>query len=68
MKKPYKWQIEILEAIKKMSNEELLTSTIFAAAGDDYDGCFTSRGEWEFAELQKELHQRLEAIGFLENK
>lgn len=67
-KKLLKWQIAMLEVIKEMSNEELLTSTIYAAAGDDYDGCFTDRGEWEFAELQKELHLRLKAIKFLENE
>ena len=65
MKKPYKWQIEILEAIKKMSNEELLETTISNAGGDDYDGCFTLRGEWEFHELQKELFMRLKMIKFL---
>ncbi len=68
MRKLYKWQIEILDAIKKMSNEELLINTIYSAGGDDYDGCFTKRGEWEFAELQKELRNRLETIGFLEKE
>ena len=63
-----KWQIEELEAIKKMSNEELLYDTIFASGGDDYDGCFTKRGEWIFGELQVELHERLVKIGFLENE
>jgi hypothetical protein len=65
MKKLLKWQEKFLVEIGKMSNEELLESTIWAAGGDDYDGCFTSKGEWEFAELQKELHQRLEVVGFL---
>ena len=61
-----KWQIAELEAIKKMSNEELLWATIWASGGDDYDGCFTSRGEWIFGELQIELQIRLTEIGFLE--
>ena len=65
MKKMLKWQIEELEAIKKSSNEELLYNTIFASGGDDYDGCFTKRGEWIFGELQVELHRRLVEIGFL---
>ena len=68
MKKLYKWQIEILDALKEMSNEELLISTIYSAGGDDYDGCFTRKGEWEFAELQKELRNRLEIVGFLEKQ
>lgn len=65
MKKLLKWQIAELEAIKKMSNEELLCETIWASGGDDYDGCFTKRGEWIFAKLQNELFSRLEVIGFL---
>ena len=63
-----KWQIEELEAIKKSSNEQLLYDTIFASGGDDYDGCFTKRGEWIFGELQVELRKRLEDIGFLERE
>ena len=63
-----KWQIEELEAIKKMSNEDLLYETIFASGGDDYDGCFTKRGEWIFGELQIELRERLVKTGFLGNE
>lgn len=63
-----KWQIEELEAIKKMSNEDLLYETIFASGGDDYDGCFTKRGEWIFGELQVELRERLVKTGFLGNE
>jgi hypothetical protein len=68
MSKLLKWQIAELEAIKRMSNEELLEETIGLAGGDDYDGCFTSRGDWRFAELQFELHLRLRAVGYLENE
>lgn len=65
MKKLLKWQIAFLDALSKMSNDELLDSTIWSAGGDDYDGCFTDRGQWEFDELRIELDKRLEAIGFL---
>lgn len=64
MRNLLKWQIAELEAIKKMSNEELLDNTIWASGGDDYDGCFTKRGEWIFGELQVELQIRLIEIGF----
>jgi len=54
-----KWQIEFLEQIKNMTNEHLLWETVQAAAGDDYDGCFTSKGQWEYEVLQVALVERL---------
>ena len=46
--------------IVTMSNRQLLEETIEAAKGDDYDGCFSKQGQWEFENLQKELEKRLE--------
>ena len=55
----FKWQIEITEDVKNMSNEELLNETLFLAQGDDYDGCFTDKGQWEYDYLRLELKNRL---------
>lgn len=46
--------------VKHLSNEYLLEQTIDAAAGDDYDGCFTPIGAYESAALQQELRRRLD--------
>jgi hypothetical protein len=46
--------------IRGLSNAELLDETLRLAAGDDYDGCFTSFGRWEYEMLQAELRRRLE--------
>lgn len=60
-----KWQQEIIDRIATMSNDDLLDNTITAAQGDDWDGCFTERGLWEFTALQNELCARLIDAGFL---
>lgn len=60
-----KWKEKFLEQIKNYNNEELLWECLSAAGGDDYDGCFTKRGEWEYGELQVELQKRLIEVGFL---
>ena len=60
-----KWKEEFLNQIKSSSNEELLWECLSAAGGDDYDGCFTKRGEWMYGELQVELQRRLKEVGFL---
>ena len=65
MKKLYKWQEEMLARIETMSNEELLNETLGLAGGDDYDGCFTPKGQWEYDRLVEELEHRLKACGFL---
>lgn len=61
----YKWQKEYLENLNKMDNEQLLDEYTDLAGGDDYDGCLTKRGEWEWKKIQKELYSRLVKIGFL---
>lgn len=60
-----KWKEEFLNQIKNYSNEELLSECLNLAGGDDYDGCFTDRGEWMYGELQVELQTRLIEVGFL---
>lgn len=62
--KKLKWQIEIDEYLKTVSNDELLSSTIGMAGGDDYDGFFTIRGQYEFDAYYKELDKRLKLLGF----
>ena len=60
-----KWQINYLQRIREMSNEDLLLETWDQAGGDDYDGCFTTRGQWEYNEIRKELISRLKVSGFV---
>ena len=57
--KLFNWQKEIIERVSRMSNLELLDETLSMAQGDDYDGCFTKRGAWEFDCLNRELRERL---------
>jgi len=64
-KKELKWQSEILERIPKMSNEEVLDRYSYLCGGDDYDGCMTDRGQWEYDKIIDELSKRLIACGFL---
>ena len=54
-----KWQIEIAERVKHYSNRDLLDETLAAGEGDDYDGCFTDQGQWEYEYLILELEKRL---------
>jgi hypothetical protein len=61
----YKWQKEYLEEIKKKTNEEVLDEYTYLAGGDDYDGCYTSQGEWKWKKIQEELNNRLREIGFI---
>ena len=58
------WQQQTLENISQLDNVDLLQATLGLAGGDDYDGCMTERGEWEYQELQKELDSRLAKNGF----
>ncbi len=60
-----KWQIEIDEDANSFSNEELLSEVMSISGGDDYDGCFTTRGEYKLKVYKTELEKRLTDIGFL---
>lgn len=53
--------------ILNMSNFDLLTETIYAAGGDDYDGGFTEEGRIEYAALRKELSKRLKQYQFFKH-
>lgn len=44
---------------KEFSNVSLLEETLSAAAGDDYDGCFTDFGAFQYGVLKLELYDRL---------
>lgn len=55
-----KWELEFHERVLKMSNAELLEEVLCLAGGDDYDGCFTTRGAREYDILFMELNYRLE--------
>lgn len=58
----------IIESTRQLRNYELLEGTLDLSGGDDYDGCFTHSGRFEFDCLQSELKKRLKAIGFLEGR
>jgi hypothetical protein len=60
-----KWKEEFFNQIKKYDNEQLLEECMWAAGGDDYDGCFTDRGQWQYGELQVELYRKLIEVRFL---
>lgn len=53
------YQKKIVENEKGMSNEELLDEVLSQASGDDYDGCFTTKGLWEYNYLKSKLRERL---------
>lgn len=59
LKKLEKWKINEGKRIESLSNRKLLDETLELAAGDDYDGCFTTRGRIVFDLLQTELECRL---------
>lgn len=60
-----KWKEEYLQQMKKMTNEEVLDEYSYLVGGDDYDGCWTSQGEWKFKEIEKEFLKRLKEHGYL---
>lgn len=60
-----KWQEETLKEIKKLSNEDLLTTTFNLARGDDWEGEFTVKGLMHYNLLKDELIIRLQSIGFV---
>ena len=64
MRQP-KWKQEFLTRVKTLPLGELAVETLQAAGGDDYDGCFTERGRFEFVVLRKELTSRLFEAGLL---
>jgi hypothetical protein len=45
--------------IQRLGNGDLLEETLRMAGGDDYDGCFTDFGQWEYGVLRAELEERL---------
>jgi len=63
--KELEYQKEYLKHLKELSNQELVEEVICSAQGDDYDGCFTQKGAWEFGEVKKELSLRLISCGFI---
>lgn len=56
---------EIDSRVKGYSNDKLLTETLYLAGGDDWEGCFTPEGQYEYDVLKLELERRLMEIGFL---
>lgn len=60
-----KWKVAIDEKVKAMDNDTLYAETLSAAAPDDYDGYFTSEGEYAYDALRDELRLRLFSAGFL---
>jgi len=60
-----KWQKEIIDKCKTISNDELLNTVIGLAGGDDYDGCMTGRGQWEFEYMNILLRKKLVEANFI---
>jgi|GEM_PF-4771145 len=54
-----RWMAERQAEIKAMSNADLLDEALFLAQGDDYDGGFSKRGQWEYDHVVEELKLRL---------
>lgn len=63
-----KWKEDYLLQITQWSNEQVLEEYTSLSGGDDYDGCMTQRGEWQYDQVTKELRQRLTACGFFNEK
>jgi hypothetical protein len=59
LKKLEKWKIDEGNRIESLSNRQLFDETLELAHGDDYDGCFTTRGSIVFDMLRTELECRL---------
>ena len=60
-----KWQQQIIDNAKSLTNGELLLAILWSAAGDDYDGEFTDKGLWELFALNEEFMSRLLVAGLL---
>lgn len=59
MIKPLKWQQKYLDHIKSLTNELLWEEFLWIMQSDDYDGCFTNRGQWYMETAKEELELRL---------
>lgn len=67
-KTPAKWRIEYTEKLKALPTDQLLVEAFDCQAPDDYDGCFTDKGDWYREESRRLLFERLnlfdpEALG-----
>lgn len=60
-----KWRPVIDATIATMNNTDLFERTLNAQNADDYDGCFTPRGEYERDAYRAELTRRLKEAGFI---
>ena len=58
------YETQILERLKKVTNEELL-DMIVDSSWDGNDYCLTDEEDFEFNEDRKELYSRLKAINFI---
>ena len=68
-KSEVKWSKQkIIDRALAYSNEDLIYNVLYLAGGDDYDGCFTPRGEFEYEISLKELSKRLISVGFIEKE
>ena len=60
-----KFKNETLDMVKTLSNDELIARTLNLAGGDDYDGCHTHKGSYEYEQLLNELNKRLKIYNFI---
>lgn len=56
---------DIEDRVFNYTNEELLHRFSDLSGGDDFDGCFTAEGDYEFERLQLELKERLVDFRFI---
>jgi len=66
----YNFQLMLENTVKEskyheLTNESLLQTVLNLAQGDDYEGCFTEKGQIEYSLAYKELYSRLQWINFV---
>lgn len=54
-----------LDEIFKMTNEEVLEEYSRLVCGDDYEGCYTELGEWQYEQIKPLFFHRLKKCGYL---
>lgn len=54
------WKLIILEKIAILSTIDLFDEFVVISGGDDWDGEFTTMGQWEYHEYVKEIRRRIE--------
>lgn len=59
------WKTEYVKGLLAMDNKTLLDEYTSWSSGDDYDGLYTSSGQWQYDKVTEILYDKLVSIGFL---